>query len=358
MEEAPAQVSRAQQRTFGVLFAGGAFLFLWTVSPLWVPVFLGILLAVVAMPLERKLVRRLGGHPRLLAGAISFVTIAVGVALIAFVGFVVVRELIEFFSGPDQTYAREAIKWLRSHRMRAVLEHFGSDPDKVVAAARDRGRELVGGLTAALGSLVTVTSHAVVTLTFTFITSYYLLLEGGALVRLIVRLLPLRPDETRALIHDFRESTVGILLSIGVVSLFQGVAAGLGFYLFGVPKPLVWGALTGAVSLIPAVGTALVCVPVGALQIATGHVASGVGLLLYWALVVVSFADYVLRPWVMHGRVRVPDLLVLIGIFGGLEAFGAVGLAAGPLIVALFVTLIRIYERDYRPPTRVETQPR
>jgi predicted PurR-regulated permease PerM len=340
------------------LFFGGAFLFLWTVSPLWVPVFLGILLAVVAMPLERRLVRRLGGHPRLLAASISFVTLAIGVAVIAFVGFVIVRELIEFFSGPDQTYAHEAIKWLHSRRMRGVLEHFGSSPDKVVDAARDRGKGLVSGLTAALGSVVTVTSHAVVTLTFTFITSYYLLLEGGALVRLIVRLLPLRADETRALIHDFRESTVGILLSIGVVSLFQGIAAGLGFYLFGVPKPLVWGALTGAVSVVPAIGTALVCIPVGVLQIATGHVASGVGILIFWALIVVLFADYVLRPWVMHGRVRMPDLLVLIGVFGGLEAFGPVGLALGPLIVALFVTLIRIYERDYRPPTRIEIQPR
>ncbi len=355
MEEPP-PVSRAQQRTFGILFAGGAFLFLWTVSPLWVPVFLGILLAVVAMPLERRLVQRLGGHPRLLAATISLVTLAVGVGLIAFVGFVIVRELIEFFSGPDQTYAQQAIKWLHSHRMRGILEHFGSSPDQVVATARDRGKDLVSSLTAALGSVVTVTSHAIVTLTFTFITSYYLLLEGGALVRWIVRLLPLRADETRALIHDFRESTVGILLSIGVVSLFQGIVAGFGFYVFRVPKPLVWGALTGAVSLVPAVGTALVCVPVAVLQIATGHVASGVGLLIYWALIVVLFADYVLRPWVMHGRVHVPDVLVLIGVFGGLEAFGPVGLALGPLIVALFITLIRIYERDYRPPSRIEIQ--
>lgn len=352
MEAPPPDPSRTEKRTFGVLFAAGAVFFLWTISPIWVPIFLGVLLAVVATPLKKRLERRLGGHPRLLAAVISAATLAIGVGLIAVVGFVVVRELIEFFSGPDQQYAAEATRWLHSKRMTAFLAHFGGSPDHVVAAAHAKGRELVTHLSEVLGSLVTVTSHAVITLIFTFITSYYLLLEGGALATLVVRLLPLRSDETRSLIREFRESTVGILLSIGVVSLFQGAAAGLGFLIFGVPKPLVWGALTGAVSLIPAVGTALVCVPVGILQIATGHVWSGIGVLVYWLVIVIAFADYVLRPWVMRGRVRMPDLLVLIGVFGGLEAFGVMGLALGPLVIALFVSLVRIYERDYRPTTR------
>ncbi|HZS38617.1 MAG TPA: AI-2E family transporter [Polyangia bacterium] len=348
----PIDPVRAQKRTFGVLFLVGAFLFLWTISPMWVPIFLGILLAVVATPLKRRLERRLGGHPRLLAAVISAVTLAIGVGTIALIGFVVVRELVEFFSGPDQQYAGEAIKWVHSKRMTGILSRFGETPDHVVTAAREKGRELLTHLSGVLGSLLTVTSNAVLTLIFTFITSYYLLLDGGRLATLVVRLLPLRQDETRSLIADFRESTVGILLSIGVVSLFQGVSAGIGFAVFGVPKPLVWGALTGAVSLIPAVGTALICVPVGVLQIATGHVWSGVGVLVYWLIVVVMVADYVLRPRVLRGRLRIPDLLVLIGVFGGLEAFGVLGLALGPLIVALFVTLVRIYERDYRPPTR------
>src|SRR5262249_55378314 len=153
-------------------------------------------------------------------------------------------------------------KWLHSRSVAGLLAHLGETPDHLVATVREHGKELVTHLTEFLTSLLAVTSHAIVTLTFTFITSYYLLLEGGALASLVVRLLPLRTDETRSLISEFRDSTVGILLSIGVVSLFQGAAAGIGFFIFRVPKPLVWAALTGVASLIPAVGTALICVPV------------------------------------------------------------------------------------------------
>ena len=363
MAAEPIDPLRTQKRTFGVLFAIGALLFLWTVSGIWVPVFLGILLAVVATPLKRRLDRHVPNHPRLLAAAISTVTLVIGVAIIVFVGFVLVRELVDFFSGPDESYAQQAIKWLHSPRMTRLFTHFGERPDHVVSELREHARGLVTHLTEILGSVLTLTSNAVLTLAFTFFTSYYLLLQGSELASLIVRLLPLRVDETRALIREFREASVGILLSIGVVSLFQGVTAGFGYWVFHVPKPLVWATLTAVVSLVPAVGTALVAVPVAVLQIATGHIASGTGVLIFWALIVVGFADYILRPLVMRGRVHMPDLLVLLGIFGGLEAFGPVGLALGPLIIALFVALVRIYERDYRPPSRsaagqLDVQPR
>src|SRR3954465_4681189 len=93
--EAP---SRFQTRTFGVLLAIAAFFFLWTVSPIWVPCFLGVLLAVVAAPLMTRLERRFVGHPRLLALAITAVTLAVGVGLLVVLGILVVREVIHFLT--------------------------------------------------------------------------------------------------------------------------------------------------------------------------------------------------------------------------------------------------------------------
>jgi predicted PurR-regulated permease PerM len=80
-------------------------------------------------------------------------------------------------------------------------------------------------------------------------------------------------------------------------------------------------------------------------------VAAGVGLLVWWLVVVVVLADYVIRPRVMEGRMRMHSLLVLISLFGGLETFGPLGIALGPLFCALFIALLRIYERDYRPQT-------
>src|SRR4051812_18413251 len=121
--------SRFQSRTFGVLLAIAAFFFLWTVSPIWVPCFLGVLLAVVATPLQARLERRFGYHPRLLAAAITAVTLALGVGLLVVLGILVVRELIHFLTALGPGVARSGIAWLNSPGVRRTLERVGSSPE-------------------------------------------------------------------------------------------------------------------------------------------------------------------------------------------------------------------------------------
>jgi predicted PurR-regulated permease PerM len=211
-------------------------------------------------------------------------------------------------------------------------------------------------LTTVLGSLLSVTSNGLVTLIFTAITSYYLLLEGRTLSRTIVRLLPLPPDQTEALIHEFHVAAVGTVLGVGVIALLQGVLATIGFALFRVHQPMVWGALTAVASLIPVVGTGLTCVPIGVVLLLSGRIGAGLGVVVWWLVLVVGVCDYVFRPRLMEGRMRLHSLLVLIAIFGGIEAFGPLGVVLGPLFVALFVALLRLYERNYRPPRTLQLQ--
>lgn len=334
---------------FGVIFAIAAACFLWTVSPIWVPVLLGVLLAIVATPLQRRLEHRWGGHPRMLAGLITIVTLLIGVGLIGFLTFVVLGELLSFLTGPFSTYVSEGMKWLHGPRAASLLGQFGTTPDRILDAVRGYETGLVANLTGALGGLLAVMSHGLLTLIFTAITSYYVLIEGSSLATFLVRMVPLPAEETRSLIREFKDVSIGILYSVVVISLIQGAIACVGYVAFGVPRPLVWASLTAAASLLPSVGTTLVCLPVGIVLIATGHVAAGAGLLLYWQVFIVTIPDYVLRPWLMKGRLRMHSLLVFIAIFGGLEAFGLLGLVLGPLFVAMFVALVRIYDRDYRP---------
>jgi predicted PurR-regulated permease PerM len=116
-----------------------------------------------------------------------------------------------------------------------------------------------------------------------------------------------------------------------------------------VPDAIVWASLTGVASLLPGIGTLLVWVPVGGYLLASGSIGKGIGLLAWGSVVIVLVADYVLRPWLVKAKLRMNDLLVFIAIFGGIEAFGVVGLILGPIFVALFVSLLRIYQREYRP---------
>lgn len=349
---AATDATRVEKRTFGVLLAVAGFLFLWTVSPIWVPVFLGILLAVVASPLQRRLELRFSHHPRLLAAAISFVTVALGLGCAVFMGYFVVRELLNYATQALPQQAHHLEIWLRSPRIERLLHHIGLTPDSVIRQAQAYGKSAVVHLTDIVGGLLAATSHVVLIVVFTTMTSYYLLLEGPALARFALRMVPLPQPETRALMHEFHQVAVGTLLGIGVIGLVQGALVGLDCLLFGVPRPLVWSALAAVASFLPAVGTALICVPVGIAYLVTGHLGAGIGFLLFWAAVVVAVPDYWLRPRLMKGHMRLHELLVLISVFGGVEAFGAIGLLVGPLFVAMFVALLRIYERDYRVPPR------
>ena len=343
--------TRFEKKTFGVLLAVAGAFFLWTVSPIWVPVFLGVLLAVVASPLQRRLERRFRHHPRLLAAAISFATVALGLGLVVFMGYFVVRELLHYLTNVAPQHAQAAERWLHEPRMTRLLHRVGQSPDGVMKQAQGYGHAAIAHLTDIIGGLLAATSHLVLIVIFTTMTSYYLLLEGPALARFAVRMVPLPQPETRALMHEFHEVAVGTLLGMGVIALIQGTLAGIGFGIFGIGKPIVWGALCAVASLLPAIGTGIVCVPAGIVWALTGHIGGGVGLLVYWGIIITSIPDYWLRPRLMKGHMRLHELLVLIAVFGGIEAFGAIGILIGPMFVAMFVAMLRIYERNYRLPS-------
>jgi predicted PurR-regulated permease PerM len=181
---------------------------------------------------------------------------------------------------------------------------------------------------------------------FVILSMYFVLQNWSSLTRRAEIMLPLNPRDTRALFNEFRRVGRSVLLGTVLTGLAQGVLAGLGYFVTGVPEAAFLGALTAVASLMPGVGTLLVWVPAGIYLILTGHGGFGVALLLYGATVVVLVSDYVIRPFLVGRESEVPPLLTFIALFGGLEAFGLVGLILGPVIMALAVALLRIYERE------------
>jgi predicted PurR-regulated permease PerM len=171
-------------------------------------------------------------------------------------------------------------------------------------------------------------------------------------------MVPLPDGQVAEIVRDVRDVTRAMLFSTAVMSAYQGVTAGIGYWIFGVDSPLVWASLTGIASILPAIGTALVWVPVGIVTLIIGHPAQGIGILLWGGLVVVFVADYILRPKLVGTRIKMSDLLVFIAIFGGIEAFGILGVILGPIAVAVLLALLRIYQRDYRPEGPVDVPER
>ena len=140
-------------------------------------------------------------------------------------------------------------------------------------------------------------------------------------------------------------ATVKGTLLIGVV---QGTINGIGFWVVGLPAPAFWGAVMIILSVVPAIGGALIWVPAAVWLVVTGRVGQAVVLFIVCGAVSGS-VDNVLRPRLVGRDTKMPDLLILISTLGGLGFFGAVGFIVGPLVAALFLTLWEILGELYRP---------
>jgi len=346
---------RMQRWTFLILLGFAAYLFWLIVQTLWVPLFLGVLIAVGTHPLHRRVAQRSPRRAALSAALITGLVLAISLALATFMTVVVLGQLVPTARAAAEQYRHGGSEELLGLHLQAILTSLGQDPEQLrlhFISATDKFAANAAGMA---GSLVAASLEGLLVVVFTAITSYYLLRKGERATAWMVDVLPLPDRQVRELVRNFREVTRAMLLGTGVTALFQAVGAFLGYWVAGVPSPMVWGSLTGIASIVPGIGTALVWGPVIAWLLATGHVVRGLLLAVWVALVVVGVADYVLRPRLLGSKGRMDDLLVFIAIFGGIQAFGLLGLILGPIVTALLVALVRIYRRDYRPKLEGET---
>ncbi len=135
-----------------------------------------------------------------------------------------------------------------------------------------------------------------------------------------------------------------------VVPLAQGLAAVIGFLIFGVPSPFVWGAAVALAAMVPILGSPLGWVPACVYLSLTAETWQAVGLLVY-GVVLISGIDNVVKPMLLQGSAQIHPMLGFLSILGGVLAYGVTGFLVGPVILSLVLSAIRIYRMDVlRPP--------
>jgi predicted PurR-regulated permease PerM len=161
--------------------------------------------------------------------------------------------------------------------------------------------------------------------------------------------------QVRSYLKAIGDTTQAVVYALVLAALAQGVAAGIGYWGAGIHAPVFLGALTALVALVP-LATPVMWISLSTWLIVTGHVREGVGLAL-WGLVVVSWVDNIVRPLVISNATRMPFLLVVFGVLGGVLAFGLVGLFIGPVVLAVSLAIWREWlgHRQMRPPASVGT---
>ncbi|MFA6059810.1 MAG: AI-2E family transporter [Taibaiella sp.] len=197
-----------------------------------------------------------------------------------------------------------------------------------------------------LNATLNATASVLLNTLTAFFILYFMLLSGRNMEKKIVHLLPLKHKNIDSLWSETKNMVVSNAIGIPVLMLCQCIIAILGYWMFGVPQSVVWGILTGVASIIPMVGTMIVWVPICIIVIASGKIGIGIGLILYCAIVV-SNTDNVLRFTLLKKIGDVHPLITVFGVIAGLQLFGIMGLIFGPLLIAYFILLIKIYRLEF-----------
>ena len=183
---------------------------------------------------------------------------------------------------------------------------------------------------------------------FTLLSLYYLFKDGGALFEGLKEIAPLPSKEKDLLIQRFKDMIYATIYGGILIAIIQGILGGLSFWALDLPSPVFWGTAMALLSFIPVGGTALIWAPAAIILLIGGAVLKGL-LLLGIGVFVISMVDNLLRPFFISSRTNIHPLLLFFAVLGGVQAFGLIGLVAGPLIATLFLTLVEIYIQGIKP---------
>ena len=349
-----AQVAGPYTRLGGLLLLALLAYIVWRiVEPLWQPLVWAVLIGSLLAPLNSRLAILLGGRPRLASGITTLLTVLLFLLPIAIIAGTVAAQAAQMLGrlnahAPQLTSGSldlasipllsRPLEWIGSNTTVTIDQMQGwiiTETKRVLQSLASTGGTFV------LGALGTAVSFALM-----LFVLFFVLRDGPVLAQKIVRMLPIEERRRARLWRHLVEVTRAVFMGIGLTALVQGVLVGIGFWIAGLPSPLVFGVLGALCALIPLVGTALVWVP-GAAFLAINADYGHAIFLTAWSVMIVGSVDNFLRPMLISGRSELPTLAVFVGVMGGLSAFGFIGLFIGPIVLGLLVALFR-FENEER----------
>jgi predicted PurR-regulated permease PerM len=186
----------------------------------------------------------------------------------------------------------------------------------------------------------------------TFVVLFFLFRDGQQWAYRAGTLMPLSREQVASLYRNISDTVVANVYGILTVGAAQGVLTGIAMKIVGMQSSLLLGVLAGFASIIPVVGAALIWAPVAIYLLFTGSIWKGVFLLI-WGTAVISSVDNVLRPWVVSGRVELHPMVLLFFIFGGVEAFGFLGLFLGPVVASVLKAVFDMLRAELDTPKNI-----
>lgn len=334
--------------------------FLAMLSGFFEALLLAAIFSGLTYPLYLWLLQRLGGRRTSASLLTLVITLFAMLIPLLFLLALVAEQAIDV--------AREAKPWIEQQLAQSESQATGL-PDWVPFADRlepyrDEIMAKLGEFASASGTFLAGGLAQLSEGTFVFFfqlfimlyAMFFFLMDGPALMKHIMNYAPLSQADRQKMIDvalSVSRATIKGALLIGAI---QGTLAGIGFAVAGIEAAVFWGAIMAVLSILPGIGAPLVWVPAVIYLFMSGQVVAGIGLLI-WSAGVVGSIDNFLRPVLVGRDTKMPDLLILLSTLGGIALFGASGLVLGPILAALFLTVLAIYSKVFADWLNVDQSP-
>lgn len=343
-----------QNTFFFGLLALATVAFIWLIQDFIMPIFWAVVLAIVFNPVQNKWLLILGNKT-----AASFLTLFT-IIIVLFVplwivGGLVIEESVNVYN----RFSNESIEASQTNLINQTIivlsyfERYGIEQEVI----KEKFISFVQTASQWFAQQAVVFAQATFSVVVNFFLMIYILFfllrNGQTIGETILHVLPLGAERERGLFINFTRITRSIFKGTLVIAVIQGVIGGVLFWIAGIDGAVLWAVIMTLLSIIPAIGSAIIWFPAGIVLLLTGALWQG-ALVLSGGILIISLIDNILRPILLRRDVKIHDAIILISTFGGLTLFGITGFIIGPIIAGFFLSMWKIFEIDYRE--ELETQ--
>lgn len=320
-----------------VLIAALVVLAFIIIRPIIMAVIFGFILAYLFKPVYEKL-HRVIKSPSLTAGIIVIGLLVVIIIPIILLTPVITNQVVDVYVSIQNA----DLALILQENFPNFFSSISNSAD-LAAATSSFTSNLAGWFLTGLKNLLFNLPFIVLQTVIVLFTFFFMLRDYDMTKQYFLSVSPFSKDSQSKFYEKFEQVTNSILYGQLIVGVLQGIIAGIGYFVFGVPNALLLTILTMFVGIIPIIGPWLVWMPVDAYLFMSGQTTAAIGLLIY-GLLIINWIDSLIRPLIVSRMTKMNSAIALVGMIGGLYAFGILGLILGPLILAYLLLVAEFYK--------------
>lgn len=293
---------------------------------------LSIILAYMAMPVQRFLKPKLRSETAA-AAVLTFLIFLIIVIPLLILANVMLNEAAQIYRSTDVEMIKDLISTQLNIEISETTQTYINSITKTAA----------GFILTKVADFVLSIPNLIVSFFIMLFMLFFALRDGEKVFARFTSIIPMEEHYKKR--FQKKVSTTIESLFYGTVALaaIEAVVAIIGFYFLGVDSPITWGFIIGLTAVIPAVGATIVWIPMALVSLLQGNTLNAILIALFGFLILSTLIDTIIRARILGARAEIHPLIIVVGVLGGLAAFGFIGILIGPLVLTVFELIIEIY---------------